>query len=296
MNNLYNRPLFNEVMPGTQDAGLLAPGFTRVPMENAPQVNSTTYIDLLGVLVGLDRLPGEPADVFADRLYKAASLDRGVDYVGLMNALTLELGLELSELISLERIPADETDTDLTCAVSVDLAGVHIEWGDTRLTSPLMTVGPDDFWQWRLLSDVVADLNNARGLQASLLGVDGPAFQLARQSSVLLAVGEAIDGQTVRLAHPGLVAGTETFNQPVPQYAVESDSVLFFNDPLRAGTRVNYQYRVYPYSLIGSPVFLMSMLDPLLGTLAVSTNGTLIYQMKEFAQELVANDRSYWAA
>ena len=298
---LYNQADYNQALPGTTSQS----GATTVTIQNAPVFNSTTYIDLLGILAGLDRMQGESSTDFADRIARAAVLPRGADYIGLMNEICLQFGFDLLPAISLAATGGVN--------VTVDLAGVHLQWGATALTVPIVAMGPDDFWEWRLLSDVVADLNaNSTGLNtdlynesvynqsdsqsvATLLIPDGPAFQLVRQSNLLNVIGEDISGQMVKLANPGLVIGTESFNQTVPNHVVTSDSVMRFDSPVPAGTKVTYQYQVYPYSLLASPVFLLGMMDSQLGTLAVTAAGKLVYQMREFVQELATADCSYWA-
>jgi hypothetical protein len=47
--------------------------------------------------------------------------------------------------------------------------------------------------------------------------------------------------------------------------------------------------------LLASPICLISLVDPLLATIGVGPKNKLVYQMKEFVQELVTRDRSYWA-
>ena len=279
---LYNKALYNQALPGT---GVVTSA-PIVTMKGAATANSTTYVDLLGVLAGLERNSGETAADFADRIARASVLPRGADYIGLINELCLQLGFEIE--------PAIHIEADGGVVLRVTLSGVHAAWGSSILLVPILEIGPDSFWAWRSLSDVVADLN-ASGLAATLLVPDGPAVQLVRQTNLLPVVGENISGQFVKLAHPGLVDGTQLFNQPVPAYTIQADSVLFFAAPLPAGTRVTYQYQVYPYDLLACPVFLLGLLDPELGTLAVTPEGKLVYQMREYVQELATNDRSYWA-
>jgi hypothetical protein len=60
---------------------------TSIVTLNNPLMNSMTYVDLLGILVGLTRMPGEASDVFLDRVTRAGVLRRTPDYVGLMNEL-----------------------------------------------------------------------------------------------------------------------------------------------------------------------------------------------------------------
>jgi len=260
---------------------------TVIPTSSNPLVNSTTYVDLLGFLVGLERMPGEPSDVFAARVARAGALSRTANYVGLMNELHLQFGFDLSQAISI--------DDPATYTVWVDLAGVHLRAGSISVDSPLTTIDVDGFWAWRMLSAVVADLNAAAGVGATLLVDDGPAFQLPNQANTMLAVAEPISGQIVQLAHQGLQAGTEVFNVPVQAYTVSDGSTLLFKQALPAGVRVTYQYQVVPYALISSPVFLIGMADPNLAVIAAIPGGGMAYQMSEFIQALANQDLSYWA-
>jgi len=260
---------------------------TSIATLNNPPMNSTTYADLLGILVGLTRMPGETSDLFLDRVTRAGVLKRTPDYVGLMNELHLQFGFDLSLAISI-------ACTD-PYTLSVDLAGVHLTSALAMVNSPLMTIGPEDFWEWRMFSDIVADLNAATGVTATLLVDDAPAFQLPYQSNTMLAVAEPISGDLVRLAHSGFQLGTESFNMPVPSYSLRSDSVLEFTTAVPTGAFISYRYKVNPYTLIASPVFLISMMDPNLSAAAATPDRGVAYQVMEFVQELVENDPSYWA-
>jgi hypothetical protein len=256
-------------------------------MTASPAMNSTTYVDLLGILVGLERMQGETSGVFAERVARAGVLKRTADYVGLMNELHLQFGFDLSRAISI----TSANPYDLW----VDLAGVHLRSGFASVDSPLVAIGPEDFWEWRALSQIVTDLNTAGGVTATLLIGDAPAFQLPSQSNTMLVVGEAIQGSLVHLAHPGFQSGSEAFSALVPKYSVRADSVLEFDHDLPTGMRISYRYKLTPYTLISSPVFLLSMVDPNLGAVASAPDGAMAYQMREFIQELAGKDRSYWA-
>ena len=258
-----------------------------IPMTSSPAMNSTTYVDLLGILVGIERMPGEESGVFAERVARAGVLKRTADYVGLMNELHLQFGFDLSRAISIE----SETAYDLW----VDLAGVHLRSSFASVDSPRMVIDAEGFWEWRALSQIVTDLNTAGGVTAALLIDDAPAFQLPSQSNTMLAVGEPIQGSLVQLAHPGFQPGSEAFSAMVPKYSVRADSVLEFDHDLPTGMRISYRYKLTPYTLITSPVFLLSTVDPNLGVLATAPDGNMAYQMREFIQELAGKDRSYWA-
>lgn len=240
--------------------------------------NSTSYVDLLGIQSGLERIPGESTHSFADRVAQSAVLERDASYVGQMNELMLQLGFTLQEAVVIEA-PGE---------ISVDLNGIHT----LGLSIPLVEIDVDNFWRWRTLSEVVADLN-AAGAVATLLIEDGPAFQLCRQSNTLQRLRQPVDGQTLVLDGP-LVSDSLSFNRSVPSYTVQG-TLVRFTSPVPAGTEATYKFRPESFKLVSSPVFLMSMVDSALGTLAVDTNGPLVYQMREFVQEMMERDRSYWA-
>lgn len=249
--------------------------------------NSTTYIDLLGVTVGLSRTPGETSMAFSERVRRAAVSDRSASYRGLMNEICLQFRLEMFEAIAIN----GPIDTE----VSVSLEGVRLMTvgGTQSFLFALCSVDVDGFWQWKTLSDIVAAINSTNGWSASLQCPDGPAFQLAQQNNVVLALNESITGQTVQLANPYLIPGTEIFNQSVPAYT-RNGSLLTFATPLPSNVQITYRYLATPYTLIGSPAFLMSMLDPAFGRIAQTEDGDLTYQTKELVNELLQRDASYW--
>src|SRR5271156_52376 len=65
------------------------------------QTNSTTYADEVGIQIGLPRLPGETSEAYVKRLNTATRVDTSQDYIGLLNEITLQLGLNIGYLISL---------------------------------------------------------------------------------------------------------------------------------------------------------------------------------------------------
>jgi hypothetical protein len=249
--------------------------------------NSTTYIDLLGVNVGLTRMAGESSTAFAERVRRAAVLDRTASYRGLMNEICLQFGIEMFEAISLNG-PID-------AEVLVTLAGVQLLsiGGASSFQFPICEVDVDGFWRWKSLSDVVAAINQTTPWTAALLCPDGPAFQLVLQNNSVLALNEPISGQSVKLKNRNLVPASESFNQPVPAYTSDG-SILIFSTPLPSGVTVTYRHIVSPYALIASPVFLMSMLDPNFGAIAQTPAGDITYQTKELLNELLKRDASYW--
>src|SRR5690242_6419545 len=105
-----------------------------VPTSGQTLANSTTYIDLLGVQVGLTRMAGESSMAFSERVHRAAISDRSASYRGLMNEIALQFGLEMFEAIELSG-PID-------VEVSVSLRGLRLVsiGGAESFLFPLATV------------------------------------------------------------------------------------------------------------------------------------------------------------
>jgi hypothetical protein len=138
--------------------------------------NSTTYVDLLGILVGLDRLPGETAAAFMDRIRLAAKMDRGSDYIGQMNEIALELGLQMQKALHI----SDDTGSFV---MDSSIAGVHLKNAELETTIPILSLTSDNFWQWATLSSVVAQISATGHFTATLVSADGPALTVVKQSA-----------------------------------------------------------------------------------------------------------------
>ncbi len=110
--------------------------------------NSTTYVDLLGILVGLRRLTGESAATFMERIRTAAAANRGVNYLGVLNELSIELNLPLTKAIHIE----DDTGA---FEASVSISGLSLSNANQTTTIPLLSFTPDGFWKWSMLSALV---------------------------------------------------------------------------------------------------------------------------------------------
>lgn len=246
------------------------------------KVNSTTYADLLGLQLGLDRLQGETSEAYVRRLSFASNLRREHPYEGALNEISLQLGVEPSLYIHSNIGPSQ--------IISVSIAGVVI---DSNPPIPILTFDNDTMWKWRMLSDVVTDMNAI--VASTLLVDDGPAFQLARQSNSLWSFSEPVDGIITQLAHAGIVVGSESFNQNVSSYTLTPEGLLTFAIEPDSGTEITYNYIVSPYDLVGSPVALIGFKDPEFASVAADSNSALSYQVREFIQSLMLVDRSYWA-
>ena len=173
-----------------------------------------------------------------------------------MNELSIELNLPLAQAIHIE----DDTGS---FTANVSIAGLALNNVNLTTTIPLVSFTPDGFWQWSMLSQLVAGINATGHFNAGLLSSDGPALTLARQTNHLLVTGESIGGQTVKLQQAAFIQGTESFSNPVPSYTVAADGqTLCFSAPVPDGTTVTYRFQVCPCDLIASPIGLFSMTDP----------------------------------
>lgn len=259
---------------------------------NIPQLqqsNSTTYSDELGLLLGLERLPAEKASTYVRRLAAATQLRRDHPYEGSVNEINIQLGFIPEPYISLNLSPGT--------IVSASIAGVVVSGSPSTYPSvPLLTFDKDSMWKWRMLSDVVNDLNNILPSVeiATLLVEDGPAFQIARQTNSLWSFSEPVIGVQVQLNNNGIVVGSELFNNVVSSYILSTSGLLTFTSEPPAGTAITYNYVVTPYSLVGSPVSLIGLKDPEFPSVAETDQNILAYQVQEFTQTIMLQDRSYW--
>jgi len=175
------------------------------------------------------------------------------------------------------------------------LAGVVLSAGNTTQTIPIVTIDVDVAWTWLRLSDVVNGINSGTLATATLLVPDAPTIKLARQSNIITIIAQPITGQNINLGYNGIIVGSELFSGPIPSYTLTADGELDFSFPVANGTTITYQRQVWPYSLIGGDISLISLLDPVMPQMAQGPNGTMVYQVREVVQTIINKDPSYWS-
>lgn len=254
---------------------------------NLQPVNSVSYADVVGLQLGLQRLPGETTDAFLDRLYQAANNVRDHSLAGTINQIALELGLLVSAGITI-------TSFDPTVLIQVTFGQLAITQGSVTTVIPLLAIDSDNYWTWRKLSDVVADVNAKTSFQATLQAADGLAWQLAIQSSLNIRVAEPIASQSVSLEHSGILVGTERFNVAVPAYTLSAAGELQFITPPPANTQITYVYNLSPFQLAVSQVGAFGLMDSSIAKYAAGADGSLVHQLQEYTQDLMTQDPSYW--
>jgi len=248
------------------------------------QINSTSYADVAGLPFGLSRRVGESAISFVQRLYSAANSRRDHSYEGMLEELALRLGLGL--------YPGATITAPAGTTITTGFGQITVKTADVQNTVPTATVAADTYIEWRTLADVVADLNQIAGVNATLIK-DVWGYQIARQKNVFLVQNEPISSQQQSLVHTGVRLDTVLFNQVTGTYALTSDGKLSLPGAPQAGLSMTYQYEVLPYSLVCSDIGLFSLTDPAINSLV--RDGVLPYQIREFIQAIMQQDRSYWA-
>lgn len=259
-------------------------------LTNQQQINSTTYADLLGVLVNLPRLPGETSQAYFDRLSRGATSDRSFDYTGLVDEINLQLGLNTYQGIAL---------SGPTGVVNMTIAGVTITDPNdilTPATSSLMTLDVDGIWTWRMLSNIVADITSNGNWTAELIGTDAPAIQLAKQTNQLIVRAYPLSGQNFNLGKNGIIVGSELFSTTVPSYTLTAAGSLIFSQPVPTGTQITYRYTAWPYNLVCSEASILGLIEPNIAQVALTPDNTLVYDIQEYIQAIMSRDLSYWGA
>jgi hypothetical protein len=252
-------------------------------------VNSTTYCDVVGLSMGLERLPGETSTRFLTRASQAITGTRDHSYEGLINQLSMEFNLEIKTGISITY-----SGTSLQLFVEIGQIKVITENGTTII--PTVNTAVDNYWTWKLLSEVITSLNNISGISAILTGIDGSALQLIKQSNLVTVVNQSIMGQDQFLGHINLVLGSESFNVHPGIYELNYNTgeIIFEGNPT-SNLMITYQWTAPNYNLICAPFNVFSLTDKSISETGVNSEGIPVYQVQEILQDIMSNDLSYWA-
>jgi len=254
-----------------------------------------SFLDELGLILDLKRLPGERNKEYRRRLYRVFTRPTDSTYQGMLNAITYELGLDFYDLIEIDFIGLP-TDVGLTAEETAQPRvvlkdGVLTLYGHYVSDSENMIVQIDNKPQINLRKYQYADPNDLLlaipspfqatdlGIQGHIDGSGGPAlrtdwsYTLANVDSNVWIIDEVVPSSTrFVLANYPLNAGQFYFDerrifktlkesesalrQPGDFYVnVETGEVVTTSLPSGFGT-VRYQYRNIPLTLEASPVSL----------------------------------------
>lgn len=260
---------------------------TIIKADSIAEVNSVTYTDVAGLYAGLERFPGEAADEFLKRVESAAALNRSASYEGFLNQLNLQFGLTPKEMLWVSN---SGTEFNLTVSVT----GLVLVSRQESLHIPTRIVDSDNFWTWRSIGEIVADINASRTFTASLLE-DGTAVQLVWQTNSRQVRNSPVSGTSFVFPEESIDPDKVVFNIAVPNWVFsENNRSLLFDRSVQDGTLITYEHRLCPYSVIGYPAAALSLTDPELAAAAVTADGSMVYQVREYLHNVSDQDRSYW--
>lgn len=259
--------------------------------DNLPQVknNSTSYVDLVGISMGVPRIEGESSEIYRNRLRDFSQLSRGPEYEGLLNEINLQLGLRPYAGIRID-------DPTGAFELHSGLFGLKLSNENETLNISFLNFSPDDFWEWKTFTDIAKEINLSRSFVATVLA-DGFGFQFPKQSNLVFVSSEPIAGKSILLSRGNAVYETLVFSTPVPSHFLTPDGkTLHFDLSVSDNCRVSYQSKICPYETVAVPAGVLSLLDPDFGTASINpATGKMAYQVREYLQAVSAADGSYWS-
>jgi hypothetical protein len=250
-------------------------------------VNSTSYVDVAALHLGVQRLEGESSIAFLERMYLAANARRDHSFQGAVNEINLDLGLAVRPGIQV-------TPSSSLIAISVTLQGVQFLGPLVDVLIPIVTHETDGLWKWRKLSEVAADIESQASSTVVMLIDDAPAVQLVRQSNITTILNEPVVNSSGKLVHSNVIVDSCRFNKSITGQSINIDGTYSIPGNLPSGLTLSYQFLTNPYELVCAEGALIGLLDPHIFSAFVSEGG-LVHQVRETVQDLMRTDRSYWS-
>lgn len=250
-------------------------------------INSTSFVDVLGMSIGLVRFAGETSYSFGLRIAEAAARDRSGTYQGALAELCALLGLQMNPGIRI-------TSTDPSAVVICSMSGLSIIGQYESINAPIVYTAADTVWVWYHLSDIVATINASNHYRATLLVENALAIQLSAQTNQLY-YRESVLGQQFNLTKTGYLPNSILFDiSPMPTFTLQGQ-ILTFASPPPEGANIMYQYISWPFEAVVSDAGFIGLADPAFAPIATYDGSHLAYQPREFLQAVMLKDRSYWA-
>jgi len=192
-------------------------------------------------------------------------------YASMLQRIATELGLSTYVGIQLTAT----TPVVVTCSIS-GLVITSLNGSIQYVSSPLLTIAQDNVWSWRMLSNIVSDINittTTSGVTATLIQ-DRLALCLSKQTNYLWTQ-ESVDGWSHTFQQKNPQISTITFNMAVPSYTIHGSTILFSSEvPVEA--TITYVYVAMPFDVVVSDVGMFGLTDPAFATIA--TNGSILTQ------------------
>lgn len=234
-------------------------------------------LDSHGLLLGLPRLVGETNAAYKQRLMDVMVHRAGSSYQGLIYGITRELGLSITDAVTIEPV-LDGDGIPLVTFPAVVFQDTKCFLYENYITETVL-LEIDRFEQLDGSFNLqgLVDTINATGMYTAVLHGNPLMRSLCiwNQSSVGLITSENISntGIRIRLAHTNLVPGTISIESPnllirksssnnlqSQEYFIDETSGTIISAQVPAdGSIVRYKYRIDSFTAQASPIIIHNL-------------------------------------
>lgn len=242
--------------------------------------NVFNEFDRIGILLGLSRLENEDNISYKQRLLDVFVNRANSTYRGLINGITRELGLSLTEVMRI--IPVTDSNGNPLVAMPAivfENTKCYI-YNDYAENDILLTIDrfEQDEGAWTI-NDLITTINNTGIYTATLLDTDkgtARSMSIFNQSSIDTIEAEDISGTGGKcfLENINLISGTVAVTSPNLRRRVSSVNnlningdyyidlpagIIYILGQAAAGSTIRYQYRNDDFTVLSSPVIIHNL-------------------------------------
>lgn len=230
--------------------------------------------DRTGLLLGLSRLPGEKNKDYKQRLMDVMVNRANASYRGLINGITRELGLSISETL---RIRPTTSGTMPAVVFQDTKCYVYDDYGNDSLALTMDRYEYNEsYWTINQVANGISGtgLFSVEILDTSLSS--SRSMTIFNQSSIDIVTSEDISnaGGRYDLAHTNLITGTVSVSSPnlkrrrtsqtdlqvIGDYYIDLvNGTLYMIGQAAAGSVIRYQYRNDDFIVLSSPVIIHNL-------------------------------------
>jgi hypothetical protein len=234
-------------------------------------------LDSHGLLLGLPRLKGEKNAEYKQRLMDVMVHRGGSSYQGLIHAITRELGLKITDAISITPV-LDGNNIPLVAFPAVEFIETKCFLYENYITGEvLLEIDRFDVAGGSFALQGLVNTINATGKYTAVLKGNPQMRSMCiyHQSSIGEVTTEEISnsGAVIRLAHTNLVSGTiaiespnlvvrksSSYNLQDGEYYIDEESGTLTSAQVpAAGSIIRYKYRIDDFVAQASPVIIHNL-------------------------------------
>src|SRR3990167_226837 len=233
-------------------------------------------LDQQGLLLGLERLEEERNTSYKQRLLDIMARRAGSSYIGLINGITRELGLEIFDAIEITALTDDDGETLATYPAVVFQDTKCTLYNDFTTDDILLEIDRFELLDGSYIIKALIDTINATGYyQAAMVNGANPyarSMTIFNQSSIGTVTAESISsgGLHIRLENTNLVPGTISIrsqnlitrvsssdNLQTGEYFIDEESGTLISAQAPAdGSFIRYRYSQNTFVAQASPVII----------------------------------------